>query len=85
MGIKITEGNHNSQSPLEILFPLCITEPVRQSNSESLKGISSKTLYRLFELGSEAILERGMFAEVPPNFSLNYRWFIIQKQKQYSC
>ncbi|NND86569.1 MAG: helix-turn-helix transcriptional regulator [Nitrosopumilus sp.] len=57
------------RATLEILFPLCCTtEPVRHKQfKESLKGISSRTLStRLSELVSEGILEREMFAEVPP-------------------
>ena len=57
------------RATLEILFPLCCTtEPIRHKQfKESLKGISSKTLStRLSELVSEGILEREMFAEVPP-------------------
>ncbi|KAF6246515.1 transcriptional regulator [Nitrosopumilus sp. b3] len=57
------------RATLEILFPLCCTtEPVRHKQfKESLKGISSKTLStRLSELVSEGILERQMYAEVPP-------------------
>ena len=57
------------RATLEILFPLCCTtKPVRHKQfKESLKGISSKTLStRLSELVSQGILEREMFAEVPP-------------------
>ena len=62
-------GLITKRATLEILFPLCCTtKPVRHKQfKESLKGISSKTLStRLSELVSEGILEREMFAEVPP-------------------
>jgi len=53
---------------LEILIPLCTTDPVRYIKFRStLKGFSSKTLaIRLKELQRGGILERQAYHEIPP-------------------